>query len=263
MAVGMVRRSAKVAENKWEGKRIGQVDYQKSDGTNYKIILKLEARWPTQNEDLYVMFHHVTRPVTTEYNYNNPDTVMIVRSDNNPWSPSHLVKVLKSSEFHLEENVNGTGKQLKLTVKSINLSSVPAFADIVVEMLGQDTVVPTSATPTTQPTTGQPTTTRPTAKPTTTPTTQPTTGQPTTTIPTAKTMAAPTTQPTTGQPTTTRPTAKPTAEPKATHTTDNPMATPTKAGKSTVQKMKKSKAGKSKAQTTKSKVSKGSIDENI
>ena len=195
------------------------MDYQKSDGTNYKIILKLEARWPTQNEDLYVMFHHVTRPVTTEYNYNNPDTVMIVRSDNNPWSPSHLVKVLKSSEFHLEENVNGTGKQLKLTVKSINLSSVPAFADIVVEMLGQDTVVPTSATPTTQPTTGQPTTTRPTAKPT--------------------------------------------AEPTATPTTDKPTATPTKAGKSTVQKMKKSKAGKSKAQTTKSKVSKGSIDENI
>ena len=185
------------------------------------------------------MFHHVTRPFTTEYNYDNPNTVTIVRSNNDPWSPSHLVKVLRTSEFHLEENFNGTGEQLKLTVKSINLSSDPAFADIVVEMLGQNTAVPTSATPTTQPTSGQPTTTRPTVKPTTTPTTQPTTGQLTTTSPTAKTTAAPT------------------------PTTDKPTATPTKAGKSTVHKMKESKAGKSKAHKTKSKVGKGSIDENI
>ncbi len=155
------------ADNKtWEGKLIGQVDYNPNlNGTEFKIILKLEDL----PGDYYIMFHRVPGDdFPAIANYDNNNTVTIV----NPKTPggnarSNLEKVLRANETFQKDN-------FKVTVKSIeiNENQVPAFAEVAVEMLGQVTAVPTATPPTTSP----PTTSLPTA---TTTTAVPTTAEPT------------------------------------------------------------------------------------
>jgi hypothetical protein len=182
------RHTFKADNNKWEGKLIGQVDYPKSDGTEFKVILKLETTLINADKDYYVMFHRVPGDVATHYD--NANNVSVVETGkNNTWSSlrtggSDLLEVLSSSQSFLLSDFNGPGKNLSLTVKSINTANDPAFAEIVVEMLGQDTAVPTSAPPTTpSPITTPPTAIATTATPTTTtanPTGSPTSSKPST-----------------------------------------------------------------------------------
>jgi hypothetical protein len=216
---------------RWVGKLIGQVDYNpNSDGKEFKIILKLEDPDTTKEtpDDYYVMFHRVTGKAVNDYD--NSNTVTIVSNDRIPPNTqgrknarSNLEKVLRAGESFQKDN-------FKVTVKSININENqdPAFAEVDVEMLGQDTAVPTSTPPTTSPpTTSLPTATTTTAMPTSTP---PTTSPPTTSLPTATpTTAVPTTAmptstpPTTSPPTTSLPTATPTT---AVPTTAEPTGSP-------------------------------------
>ena len=181
------------ADNKtWEGKLIGQVDYNPNlNGTEFKIILKLEDL----PGDYYIMFHRVPGDdFPAIANYDNNNTVTIVNPETIGKERSNLEKVLRANETFQKDN-------FKVTVKSIqiNENQVPAFAEVAVEMLGQVTAVPTSTPPTTSPpTTSLPTATTTTAMPTSTP---PTTSPPATSLPTATTTTAvPTTAEPTGSP---------------------------------------------------------------
>ena len=206
------------ADNKtWEGKLIGQVDYNPNlNGTEFKIILKLEGLTGDLRPDYYIMFHRVPGDdFPADASYDNNNTVTIVTPGN---ARSNLEKVLRANETFQKDN-------FKVTVKSIeiNENQVPAFAEVAVEMLGQVTAVPTSTPPTTSPpTTSLPTATTTTAMPTSTP---PTTSPPTTSLPTATTTTAmPTsTPPTTSPPTTSLPTATTTT---AVPTTAEPTGSP-------------------------------------
>ena len=133
-------------DQKWEGKLIGQVDYPAApdgDGTVYTVVLKLENIFPEAKEDLYVMFHRVPGSISGEYD--NSNKVSVVQSDKAGSGVSHLKATLGASGEYISPSFNGQGQDLKLTVKSINVDQAPAYAEVVVEILGQPTLAPTSA----------------------------------------------------------------------------------------------------------------------
>ena len=151
-------------DQKWEGKLIGQVDYPASsneDGTVYTVVLKLENISPGANEDLYVMFHRVPGSVSMEYD--NSNKVAVVQSDKAGSGVSHLKATLGASGEYISPSFNGQGQDLKLTVKSINVDQAPAYAEVVVEILGQPTLAPTSAPTKSSPMTSAPSTSSPTS----------------------------------------------------------------------------------------------------
>jgi hypothetical protein len=185
-------------------KLIGRVDHPQPVGSEFKVILKLE----NITKRYYVMFHRVPGEIATQYDNSNTISVVESPNQNEAFLTSELIEEWSSSQHVLLADFNGPGKHLTLTVKSIDTINVPAFAEIVVEVLGQDTAVPTSAPPTTSsPTTSLPTAIATTAMPT------PTTAKPTdlsasafpTRVPTGSPLVPETTLPTTSSPTTSSP----------------------------------------------------------
>jgi len=147
-------------DQKWEGKLIGQVDYPTSSngsGVVYTVVLKLQYITPGATFDYYVMFHRVPGNETYSSNYDNANKVSIVGMNRGGSTVTNLDKVLGTGESWTKPEFNGQGQDLKVTVKSIKVDQTPAFAEVVVEILGQ----PTSG-PTTSPTKSIPMTAAPT-----------------------------------------------------------------------------------------------------
>ena len=194
-------------DQKWEGKLIGQVDYPTSSngsGVVYTVVLKLQYITPGATFDYYVMFHRVPGNETYSSNYDNANKVSIVGMNRGGSTVTNLDKVLGTGESWTKPEFNGQGQDLKVTVKSIKVDQTPAFAEVVVEILGQPTSGPTSP-PTSDPTT-EPTTSSTSAAPTKSIQTTP----PTKSIPmTATPSSAPTKSIMTAAPTTSAPSSMP------------------------------------------------------
>jgi hypothetical protein len=212
---------------------VGIVDYQHSGASTKYVHLQI----PGSTENLYVGFN-----LDTGFNSGTieaRDQVTVVGQRGNGFSYLRA-KLGAGGRYTVVEFEDS--KDLIIEVTAVNLSASPAYADVIVQLVGPGPTPKPTVPPTAKPTpapTPKPTV-PPTAKPTPAPTPKPTlppTAKPTpaptlkqTVPPTAKPTPAPTPKPTvppTAKPTpvpTLKPTVPPTAKP-----TPSPTAKPTPA----------------------------------
>lgn len=181
-------------DTRWEGKLIGQVDYDESSNNDFKTVLKLETP-DGADGDYYIMFHRVPSPFDNQYD--KPNRVTIVNATKqlgrSAADRSFLTKSLGSLEDFTIENFNGENRHLKVRVKSVDTEQVPAYAEIVLEMLDtpSPTAAPNTAVPTSRPLTSSPIATPTTAMPTSSGPRTPSTKSPATSPPSSPTTQSP------------------------------------------------------------------------
>lgn len=181
-------------DTRWEGKLIGQVDYDESSNNDFKTVLKLETP-DGAGGDYYIMFHRV--PSQFDGQYDKPNRVTIVNATKqlgrSAADRSFLTKSLASLEDFTIENFSGDDRHLKVSVKSIDTAQAPAYAEIVLEMLEtpSPSAAPNTAVPTSRPLTSSPFATPTTPMPISSGPTTPSTKTPATSPPSSPTTQSP------------------------------------------------------------------------
>ena len=123
----------------WSGSIIGIADYRNNPNQR-PVVVKLESG--TSNNDLFVGFNRaigVNRDVSESRNQ-----VIVVQAggDGLTFSQSYMKAILSEGESFVVSNWRGTGLDMTIHVKAINLFVKPAYADVSMSLeLG--TAVPT------------------------------------------------------------------------------------------------------------------------
>ena len=153
----------------WSGEVIGLADY-KNNPNNRPIVVKLESL------GLFVGFNRAVGINKDTAAARDKVTVMVAGSDGLGYSRSSLRAVLSQGEMHRVPNWQGSGEELTIFVREINLIADPVYADVIMRL--GDSATPTakpSLRPSSSPTTRRPTPLPSTAKPSPRPSSSPTT----------------------------------------------------------------------------------------
>lgn len=124
-------RTVKIGVNDapWFGTIIGVTNY--SNNPNKRpVVIKLEREEKSKSDDYYIAFNDATG-----INSDSGEAihqVTIVKQSGNGDSPgqSWLLSKLSAGEHHSFDNFDGSGKTLTVSVKNIDLTADPAYADI-------------------------------------------------------------------------------------------------------------------------------------
>ncbi|KAL9181023.1 hypothetical protein ACHAXT_009828 [Thalassiosira profunda] len=154
--------------NQWSRKLIGIADYENNPDAR-PIVAKLESGGP---KDLFLGFNRARGINRQTDQARDRVTVVEQGGDGLGYSQSFLKAILSPGDpTYTVPNWRGSGEDLKIEVKEINLGANPAYADIAVSF-GDPTSEPTRK-PTLRPTTMRPSV-RPSVRPTPAPTNLPT-----------------------------------------------------------------------------------------
>ncbi|KAL7543067.1 hypothetical protein ACHAXR_012379, partial [Thalassiosira sp. AJA248-18] len=163
----------------WSGKIIGIADY-KNNPNSRPVVVKLESGGPN---DLFVGFNRAEGNNKEVADARDQVTVIEAGNDGLGYSQSYLKATLSEGEVYSIANWRGSGLELTIFVREINIGSNPGYADVLITLGDLPTQTPTLQTtlaPTSKPSknpTGQPTskpTMNPTGQPTNTPSKSPT-----------------------------------------------------------------------------------------
>ena len=116
------------ADGTWNGRLIGQVDLGNSNAeSSDKVILKLNVASDT---DHYVIFNRKSGHNAGTLEGGNRVMIQSAGAEGNNAAPSELHAKLGAGGSYNIPNYDSSGMDLTLTVKSINLSANPPYADI-------------------------------------------------------------------------------------------------------------------------------------
>ena len=122
----------------WSGSIIGIADYRNNPNQR-PVVVKLESG---KADDLFVGFNLATGVNRDVSEGRNQVTVVQAGGDGLTFSQSYLKAILSEGESYVVSNWRGTGLDMSIYVKEINLSANPAYADLSMSLeLG--TAVPT------------------------------------------------------------------------------------------------------------------------
>jgi hypothetical protein len=199
-AATVVWDSGTVAGTRWAGTIIGIADYENNPDSR-PVVVKIESGTA---DDLFVGFNRARGINSQTKAAPNQVTVHLAGNDGVGYATSFLRATLSQGTSYTVPNWRGSGVNLVIQVKEINLSSTPGYADVQISFgnyVAPPTIKPTiKATP--KPSkvpTMPPSTVKPTPIPIAAASTKPPTRTPTRN-PTPKPSISPTSKPTTAIP---------------------------------------------------------------
>jgi len=123
----LVWNSGTIGGTTWSGSIIGIADYKNNPNTR-PVVVKLESGGP---DDLFVGFNRAAGINRDTADARDQVTVIESGNDGLGYSQSFLKAILSQGESYSVENWRGSGLDMTIHVKEINLSANPAYADVI------------------------------------------------------------------------------------------------------------------------------------